>query len=198
VPYTAEINSGWAKNYMAEDQRFASRRPDVLVYQTEPLDKDVTLAGPLEADLWVSTTGTDADWVVKLVDVNPGKIPGWTKADDEAGKRNRGAQQTLVRGEPFRGRFRDSYSEPKPFKPGELTKIHFVINDVFHTFERGHRLMIQVQSSWFPFIDRNPQTFVPNIFEAKEADFVKATHRIYRSQANPSFVKVNVLPASDE
>jgi putative CocE/NonD family hydrolase len=198
VPYTAEINASWAKNYMTEDQRFASRRPDVLVYQTEPLEKDLTLAGPLEADLWVSTTGTDADWVIKLVDVNPGKLPGWSKADDEAGKKNRGSQQTLVRGEPFRGRFRDSYSEPKPFKPGEPTRVRFTINDVFHTFQRGHRLMIQVQSSWFPFIDRNPQSFVPNIFQAKDTDFIKATHRVYRSPANPSFLKVNLLPAADD
>jgi putative CocE/NonD family hydrolase len=198
VPYTAEITPGWAKDYMTEDQRFASRRPDVLVFQTEPLDKDLTFAGPLEADLWVSTTGTDADWVVKLIDVNPGKLPGWTKADDESDKRNRGSQQTLVRGEPFRGRFRDSYSEPKPFKPGEPTRVRFTINDVFHTFQRGHRVMIQVQSSWFPFIDRNPQTFVPNIFQAKESDFVKATHRVYRSPSQPSFVKVNVLPSADE
>ena len=198
VPYTAEITPLWAKNYMAEDQRFASRRPDVLVFQTEPLDQDLTLAGPLEAELWVSTTGTDADWVVKLVDVNPGRMPGWSKADDEAGKKNQGSQQTLVRGEPFRGRFRDSYSEPKPFKPGEPTRVRFFINDVFHTFQRGHRVMIQVQSSWFPFIDRNPQTFVPNIFEAKESDFVKATHRVYRSPSNPSFIQVNVLPSADQ
>jgi hypothetical protein len=198
VPYTAEISAEWSKNYMTEDQRFASRRPDVLVFQTEPLEKDLTIAGPMEADLWVSTTGTDADWVVKLVDVNPGKMPGWTKADDEAGKKNRGSQQTLVRGEPFRGRFRDSYSEPKPFKPGEPTRVRFTINDVFHTFQRGHRVMIQVQSSWFPFIDRNPQTFVPNIFQAQESDFVKATHRVYRSPSQPSFVKVNVLPSADE
>lgn len=198
VPYTAEITPGWSKNYMTEDQRFASRRPDVLVFQTEPLDRDITLAGPLEADLWVSTTGTDADWVVKLIDVNPGKLPGWSKADDAAGKKNRGSQQTLVRGEPFRGRFRDSYSEPKPFKPGEPTRVRFAINDVFHTFKRGHRIMIQVQSSWFPFIDRNPQTFVPNIFEAQESDFVKATHRVYRSAAHPSFVKVHLLPPADE
>jgi hypothetical protein len=198
VPYTAEITPDWAKNYMTEDQRFASRRPDVLVFQTEPLTQDLTLAGPLEADLWVSTTGTDADWVIKLIDVNPGKMQGWTKADDEAGKKNRGSQQALVRGEPFRGRFRESYSEPKPFKPGEPTRVRFTINDVFHTFQRGHRVMIQVQSSWFPFIDRNPQTFVPNIFQAKESDFVKATHRVYRSPSQPSFVKVNVLPAADE
>jgi hypothetical protein len=198
VPYTTELTTGWTKNYMTEDQRFASRRPDVLVYQTAPLEKDLTLAGPLEAELWVSTTGTDADWVVKLVDVNPGKMPGPSWGEPAEGKRDRGAQQTLVRGEPFRGRFRDSYSEPKPFKPGEVTKVRFVINDVFHTFKRGHRLMIQVQSSWFPFIDRNPQTFVPNIFEAKDEDFVRAFHRVYRSAAHPSALKVSVLPAVDD
>jgi hypothetical protein len=200
VPYTQETDLGWSKNYMTEDQRFASRRPDVLVYQTEPLAQDLTLAGPLEAELWVSTTGTDADWVVKLVDVNPGKLPGNRRGreDDGGGKEDRGHQQTLVRGEPFRGRFRDSYSEPKPFKPGEVAKVRFVINDVFHTFKRGHRLQVQVQSSWFPFIDRNPQTFVPNIFEAREEDFVKATHRVHHSATHPSSLKVNVLPAADE
>ncbi|HEY0095123.1 MAG TPA: CocE/NonD family hydrolase, partial [Archangium sp.] len=196
VPFTREVTTGWVKSYMTEDQRFASHRPDVLVYQTEPLEKDLTLAGPLEAELWVSTTGTDADWVVKLVDVNPGKMPGSARAGDATeGKPNRGGQQTLVRGEPFRGRFRESYSEPKPFKPGEVTKVRFVINDVFHTFQRGHRVMLQVQSSWFPFIDRNPQTFVPNIFEAKEEDFVRAFHRVHRSTAHPSSLKVGLLPA---
>jgi hypothetical protein len=198
VPYTKELNTGWSKNYMTEDQRFAAQRPDVLVYQTEPLEQELTLAGPLEAELWVSTTATDADWVVKLIDVNPGKMPGYTPADEREGKKNRGGQQTLVRGEPFRGRFRESYSEPRPFKPGEATKVRFTINDVFHTFQRGHRVMIQVQSSWFPFIDRNPQTFVPNIFEAKEEDFVRAFHRVYRSAAHPSSIKVNVLPAVDD
>jgi uncharacterized protein len=199
VPYTKEIIPFWSKNYMAEDQRFAASRPDVLVYQTAPLEKELTFAGPMEAEFWVSTTGSDADWVVKLIDVNPGKMPGAPKDDDDReGKVNRGGQQTLVRGEPFRGRFRDSYSEPKPFKPGEVTKVRFVINDVLHTFARGHRVMIQVQSSWFPFIDRNPQTFVPNIFEAKEEDFVRAFHRVYRSSEHPSAVKVGVLPAADE
>ncbi len=198
VPYANELNTGWSKNYMTEDQRFAARRPDVLVFQTEPLQQDLTLAGPLEAELWVSTTGTDADWVVKLVDVNPGRPRGWKKGDEDKGKTNRGGQQTLVRGEPFRGRFRDSYSEPRPFKPGEVTKVRFVINDVFHTFQRGHRVMIQVQSSWFPFIDRNPQTYVPNIFEAKDEHFVKATHRVYHSAAQPSSIKVGVLPSADE
>lgn len=197
VPYTQEITTRWSKNYMAEDQRFVASRPDVLVFETEPLEQDLTLAGPLEADLWVSTTGSDADWVVKLVDVNPGKPRGWSRADAEKGEKNRGGQQTLVRGEPFRGRFRDSYSEPKAFKPGEVSKVRFAINDVFHTFQKGHRVMIQVQSSWFPFIDRNPQTYVPNIFEAKETDFTRAFHRVYHSAAHPSSIKVGVLPALD-
>lgn len=190
VPYTAEVTNRWAREYMTEDQRFAARRPDVLVYQTAPLEADWTLAGPLEADLWVSTTSTDADWVVKLIDVQPD-----AKRDaDEEGKDRRG-QQLLVRGEPFRGRFRQSYEKPVPFTPGEPTRVKFKINDVFHTFPQGHRVMIQVQSSWFPFIDRNPQTFVPNIFAAEEKDFVKATHRVYRTAAQPSGVVVNVLPA---
>ncbi|AKF81655.1 X-Pro dipeptidyl-peptidase [Myxococcus fulvus 124B02] len=197
VPYTQEILTRWSSSFMAEDQRFASTRPDVLVFQTEPLEQDLTVAGPLEAELWVSTTGSDADWVVKLVDVNPGTMRGWSRADAEKGLENRGAQQTLIRGEPFRGRFRDSYSEPKPFKPGEVTKVRFTMNDVFHTFQRGHRVMIQVQSSWFPFIDRNPQTFVPNIFEAKESDFTRAFHRVYHSTSHPSSLKVGVLPSLD-
>ncbi|MCE9670040.1 CocE/NonD family hydrolase [Myxococcus stipitatus] len=197
VPYTKEISTHWSSSYMAEDQRFASSRPDVVVFQTEPLEEDLTVAGPLEAELWVSTTGSDADWVVKLVDVNPGTLPGAKKGFGDKGKPNRGHQQTLVRGEPFRGRFRDSFSEPKPFKPGEATKVRFTINDVFHTFLRGHRVMIQVQSSWFPFIDRNPQTFVPNIFEAKETDFTRAFHRVYHSSAHPSFIQVGVLPPLD-
>ncbi|XXF76924.1 CocE/NonD family hydrolase [Myxococcaceae bacterium GXIMD 01537] len=198
VPYTKEITVRWARNYMTEDQRFAATRPDVLVYATEPLERDVTLAGPLEADLWVSTTGTDADWVVKLIDVNPGVPRGSRDSEEKEDKPNRGSQQTLVRGEPFRGRFRESYSEPRPFKPGEVTKVKFTVNDVFHTFKRGHRIMVQVQSTWFPFIDRNPQTFVPNIFEAKETDFVRAFHRVYRSPTHASSLKVSVLPSLDE
>ncbi|MCY1041664.1 CocE/NonD family hydrolase [Corallococcus sp. bb12-1] len=198
VPYTQAQSANMTQGFMAEDQRFASRRPDVVVYQTPPLEDDLTLAGPLEAELWVSTTGSDADWVVKLVDVNPGKLRGWTKESASSGERDRGGQQTLVRAEPFRGRFRDSYLQPRPFTPNEVTKVRFVINDVFHTFQRGHRLMVQVQSSWFPFIDRNPQTFVPNIPLAKESDFVRAMHRIHHSAAHPSALKVSVLPALDD
>ncbi len=191
VPYTTEITNRWSNQYVAADQRFAASRPDVLVYQTDVLERDITFAGPLEANLVVSTTGTDADFVVKLIDVNPNRM------ETLAGEPNRGAQQTLVRGEPFRARFRESFEHPKAFVPGEPTKVKFAINDVMHTFQRGHRIMIQIQSSWFPFIDRNPQTFVDNIYEAKEGDFVKANHRLYRSGSEPSNIKVQVLTAID-
>lgn len=191
VPYTTEITNRWSNQYVAADQRFASTRPDVLTYQTEVLDRDITFAGPLEANLIVSTTGTDADFVVKLIDVNPNKM------DTLPGEPNRGAQQTLVRGEPFRARFRESFEHPKAFEPNQPTQVKFAINDVMHTFQRGHRIMIQIQSSWFPFIDRNPQKFVDNIFEAKDSDFIKANHRLYRAGNHLSSIRVQVLPALD-
>ena len=188
VPYTTETLTGWSKNYVAADQRFAASRPDVLVFQSDVLEQDVTLAGPLEADLFASVTGTDADFVVKLIDVLP--------ANAKDGEVQRGHAQILVRGEPFRARYRDSYSQPKALVPNEVTRIRFGINDVMHTFQRGHRIMVQVQSSWFPFIDRNPQTFVPNIYQADEKDFVKANHRIWHNASYPSALKVRILPAS--
>jgi putative CocE/NonD family hydrolase len=197
VPYTQEISQRWGRNYMAEDQRFAARRPDVLVYQTEPLTEDLTFAGPLQAQLWFSTNRTDADIVVKLIDVAPGEPKGWGKADHESGRRNRGGQQTLVRGEPMRGRYRESWETPLPFTPEQPTEVSFAINDVFHTFQRGHRVMVQVQSSWFPFIDRNPQTFVPSIYAAKADDYVRATHRLHRGPQQASSIEVRVLPAAD-
>ena len=180
VPYTADNSSvRQSKDYMAEDQRFAARRPDVLVYEGEPLEEDLTMAGPLEVSLWVSTSRQDADWVVKLIDVNPGKLA----TDDE---KYRGGQQTLVRGEPMRGRFRESWEHPKPFEPNKPTRVRFTLNDVCHTFMRNHRVMLQVQSSWFPYIDRNPQSWVGNLFEAGPEDFVKATHRLYHGPEHPS------------
>jgi hypothetical protein len=191
VPYTAEIESGWSREYMTEDQRFAARRPDVLVYRSEPLREDLTLAGPLEAELWVTTTGTDADFVVKLIDEYPGRRRGMPEAE---AARFPGGHQMLVRGEPFRGRYREDYAKPVPFTPGAPTRIAFRINDVCHTFKRGHRIMVQVQSAWFPFIDRNPQTFVPNIFLARPEDFVAATHRVLCSKEHASKVTVRVLP----
>lgn len=181
VPYTAEITQYWSYKYMTEDQRFAGRRPDVLVYTSEVLKDNVTFAGPTRVCLHVSTTGTDADWIVKIVDVHPRE------------DRKEGDLQRLVRAEAFRGRFRKSFSNPQPFIPGQIEKIEFELLDVLHTFMKGHRIMIQIQSSWFPFIDRNPQRFVGNIFEATAEDFIPATHRIYHSPAHPSHLEVGVL-----
>ncbi len=191
VPYTMTVGTRWNPEYMTEDQRFAAWRPDVLVYKTDVLDSDVTLAGPLEADLWVKTTAEDADFVVKLIDVYPAEAPD---AEKDPEKARLGGQQMLVRGEILRGRFRDSYENPKPFTPNEATHVAFELQDVMHTFQRGHRILIQVQSSWFPLIDRNPQKWVPNIFEAKAEDFVKATHTVIHSPEKPSGVEVGVLP----
>ena len=198
VPYTQRMQERQAVEYMTEDQRFASRRPDVLVYEGAPLLQDTTLAGPLGVELWVSTTGTDADWIVKVIDENPGVMPGFSKEDDKKGVVNHGGEQLLIRGEPFRGRFRDGFETPKPFVPGEPAKIKFTLNDVFHTFKRGHRIIIQVQSTWFPYIDRCPQTFVPNMFEAKPSDYIKATHRVYRTKDMPSAITMRLLPAEDQ
>jgi hypothetical protein len=193
VPYTSAITTTWLKDYMTEDQRFASRRPDVLVFRSEPLTADLTVAGPLEADLWVSTTGSDADWVVKLVDEFPGRLEGY---DPDSGEEDLGGTQRLVRSEIFRGRYRNGYDSPEPFTPGEPSRVVVPLQGVLHTFKKGHRIMIQIQSSLFPFFDRNPQTFVPNIFEAEEKDFVKATHRIYLSADHQSVIRLGVLPGS--
>jgi hypothetical protein len=199
VPYTANPTTPmWSAEYMAEDQRFASRRPDVLVYQSAPLERDLTIAGPIDVELFVSTTGTDADFVVKLVDAWPGKLPGQRQRDLDDDAENHGAQQLLVRGELMRARYRNSLERPEPLVAGQVAKLTLRLDDVFHTFQRGHRVMIQVQSSWFPFMDRNPQTFVPSIYEAKRADFVKATHRVHRATAAASKITFGRLPAADE
>jgi putative CocE/NonD family hydrolase len=192
VPYVGYVTPGMSIEHMVDDQRFAATRPDVLVYQTPPLTEDVTIAGPITATLWVSTTGTDADWVVKVIDVYPDTLP---TLDPElwAPQRIRlGGYQQLVRGELFRGRFRNSFERPEAFVPGRVTKVEYELPDVLHTFQRGHRIMIQVQSSWFPLVDRNPQTFV-DIYQAKESDFKKATHRVHRTRAQASRVTVGVL-----
>ena len=190
VPFTERITSGMPKEYMVEDQRFAARRPDVLVYQTEPLTEDVTVAGPIVASLQVSTTGTDSDWVVKLIDVYTGDHPS---PDPNPTGVRLGHYQQLVRGEPMRGKFREGYDRPKPFSPGEVTKVEWVMPDICHTFRTGHRIMVQVQSSWFPLLDRNPQTFC-DIYRAKPGDFRKATQRVYRESATPSAIRLNVVP----
>ena len=189
VPYSMEPSTTYPRSYPLEDQRFAAARPDVLVYETEPLEEDLTFAGPLKTSLHVSTTGTDADWIVKLIDVYPGDFPN---PEPNPANAKLGGYQQLVRGDVFRGKFRASFQKPEPFKPGEITKIEFTMPDVCHTFRRGHRAMVQVQSSWFPLVDRNPQTFV-NIPTARQEDFRKATQRIYRTAKAPSGLEVQVL-----
>jgi hypothetical protein len=199
VPYTQAITPGMVREYMVEDQRFAARRPDVLVYQTAVLEEDVTLAGPVEAELWVATSAGDADWVVKLIDVFPPDMPEPGAGEDRRPPGVRlGEYQMMVRSEVIRGRFRNSYEHPEPFEPGQPTRVPLELQDVLHTFKRGHRIMVQIQSTWFPLVDRNPQKWVPNIFEAEEGDFVKATHRVYFSEQHPTRLKVGVLPGLGE
>ena len=190
VPFVGYTTQKMAKEYMVDDQRFASTRPDVLVYSTGPLEEDFTVAGPFTASLQVSVTGTAADFIVKLIDVYP---PDYPNPDPNPKGVTMGGYQQLVRGEPMRGRFRNSFEKPEPFEPGKITKVEFVLPDVLHTFRREHRIMVQIQSTWFPLIDINPQTYV-DIYHAKPEDYRKATHRIYRSAAHPSFIEVTKLP----
>jgi putative CocE/NonD family hydrolase len=173
-----------AIEYMTDDQRFAARRPDVLVYQTGDLKEDLVVAGAIDVDLWASTSGTDSDFIVKLIDVFPD--------DPDAAKQP--GYQMMIRSEVFRGRYRNSFTKPEPFEPGKPSRIRFELLDVMHRFGKGHRLMVQIQSTWFPLVDRNPQTFVPNIYLAKPEDFKKATQRIYHSAQHPTSLKLGVLP----
>lgn len=190
VPFIDNITVAMAAEYMIADQRFAARRPDVLTYQTEPLEEDLILSGPLRAELVVSTTGTDSDWIVKLIDVYPADFPD--PNPNPAGVRMGGYQQ-LVRGDVMRGKFRNSLERPEAFVPGEPTSVNFTLQDVSHTFRPGHRIMVQVQSTWFPLVDRNPQQFV-DIYQAKAADFQKATQRVYHSRRQASRLVLPVLP----
>lgn len=195
VPVSEEVSIGMPPEYMTADQRFAARRPDVLTWSTPVLDEDVTILGPLLADLAVSTTGQDADWIVKLVDVFPGEIEAERAAlSDDARWSN---YHMLVRSETFRGRFRESYAKPKPFVPGEVARVAVPLQDVCHTFKRGHRIQIQVHSTWLPLIDRNPQSWVDNIWNAKAEDFIPATHRVHRSKAHASSVSFQILQAGE-
>ena len=182
VPYVSGVHERRKSEYMNDDQRFAAARPDVLTYQTDPLTEPMTLMGPITANLYVSTTGTDADFVVKVIDVYP---------DDGEEEKKRGYQR-MVRAEVMRARFRKSFSKPEALKPGQVTPVRFELQDVCHTFQKGHRLMVQVQSSWFPLVDRNPQTFV-DIYTARESDFQKATHQLHRSASYPSRIEFGVI-----
>ncbi|GAB3567332.1 CocE/NonD family hydrolase [Spirosoma luteolum] len=190
VPYTEDntTTTGFTPhNYMSEDQRFASRRPDVLTFQTDVLTEDMTVAGEILAKLNVSTTGTDADWVVKVIDVYPPDEPNHPYMPNK--NVVLGNYQQMVRSEVMRGRFRNSFEKPEPFVANQPTPVTVKLQDVLHTFRKGHRMMVQVQSTWFPLIDRNPQKYVENIYKADAADFQKATHRVYDN----SVVEFSVL-----
>ncbi len=194
VPYTDEITEWYDPAFMLGDQRFAARRPDVLVYQTAPLDSDLTVAGPIDVDLRVSTTGTDQDFIAKVVDVFP---DDYGQGDQFTyGRARRAAQlggyEMLVRGDVMRGKFRNSTAKPEPFRPGVPTAVRFRMNDVYHTFRAGHRLMVQVQSTWFPMVDRNTGRF-QDLYHATDSDFRATTQRVYRSADLPSRIVLPVL-----
>lgn len=189
VPFSAEVRTTQGHLWMIEDQRFAAARPDVLVYESDPLEADVSIAGPIIASLDVSTSGTDADFVVKLIDVLPGNTPD--NQPNPSGTRM-GHFQMLLAGEVLRAKFRRSFERPSPMVPDEPTRIELDLRDRYHTFKKGHRIMVQIQSSWFPVIDRNPGTFV-DIYHAKPSDYRRTTQRVYRSSERPSHLKVRVL-----
>ena len=210
VPFVNYSAESVPQEYMVSDQRFADSRTDVLVYSTPVLQEDVTIVGPISPKLFVSTSGTDSDWDVKLIDVYPTDYPesklDAVKSEDHRPRMDvgpptfdMGGYQQLVRGEPFRGKFRHSFEKPEAFTPGIVEEVDFTMQDINHTFRRGHRIMVQIQSSWFPLTDRNPQTFV-NVPDAKPSEFVKATQHIYHSKGDPSGIVVQVLkdPGSAE
>jgi len=199
VPFVGYTTDTVPQRYMVDDQRFASYRPDVLTYETEPLEEDVTIAGPIAPKLKIASSATDSDFVVKLIDVYPEDYPN---PDDSMNHNKRihdappvlmGGYQQLLRGEPFRAKFRNSWEKPEALTPGQQTALDFTMPDLFHTFRRGHRIMVQVQSSWFPLTDRNPQTFtdIPN---ARAEDWQKATEQVFREKDAASGVEVLVLP----
>jgi len=182
--YPADHPGSWY-TWLVQDQRFVNDRPDVATWQTDELQEDVTLAGQVTAKLYASTTGTDSDWVVKLIDVYPQKVESDWKLS---------GYELMIADEIFRGRYRKSYEKPEPIVAGEVTPYTIDLHTADHVFLKGHRIMVQVQSTWFPLYDRNPQKFVGNIFEAKEADYQKATQRVYRSREYPSRVEISVVP----
>ncbi|MFN8206942.1 MAG: CocE/NonD family hydrolase [Bacteroidales bacterium] len=190
VPYTESIFFGMTREYMTDDQRFAARRPDVLYWQTPPLEEELILAGPLRAVLNVMTSGDDADWVVKIIDVYPDTAKD--NPTTRAGMHMAGYQQ-MVRSEVIRGRYRNSYSLPERFPSGQVEEIVVNLQDVLHCFKKGHRLMVQVQNSWFPLVDINPQQYVPNIFKADKGNFIRTTNRVYHAPGKESWVECGVL-----
>jgi len=187
VPYSEDIKMVFTpRKYMTDDQRFSARRPDVLVFETPVLEEDMSLVGAIEAHLHIATTGTDADWIVKVIDVYPADAEDTEETQEYLKMSN---YHMMVRSEVMRGRFRNSFENPEPFKAGEKTSVDISLQDINHTFKKGHKLQIQVQSTWFPLIDLNPQTFVPNIFKAKAGDFKKQTHTVF----GDSYVEFSLL-----
>ena len=184
VEETYSPGSRWY-TWLTEDQRFVHNRPDVLSWETETLEEDVTVTGTITAKLFAATTGSDADWIVKLIDVYPEKYPDDPKM---------GGYQFMVANDVFRGRFRNSFEKPEPITPNKVEEYTIDLHSLNHVFKKGHKIMVQLQSTWFPIIDRNPQKYVPNIFEAKESDFQKATQKIYRSAMYPSHIELSVMP----
>lgn len=177
VPYSEDIKTVFTpRKYMTDDQRFAARRPDVLVYESQVLDDNMKFVGDITAALKVGTTGTDADWVVKVIDVFPPDAQDTEETQDHMKMSN---YHMMVRSEVLRGRYRNSFSEPAPFQARKKTDVTIKLQDINHTFKKGHKIQIQIQSTWFPLIDINPQTYVDNIFEAKESDFSKQTHAVF-------------------
>jgi len=205
VPYTQKITRNYPRDFMTEDQRFASTRPDVLVYETDPLDHDILVAGDIDPELWVSSSGTDSDFVVKLIDVFPddynypesGKLPNGQpdhlRPPDTSAFSvfQPGGYEMLLRGEPFPARFRNSFEKPVPLVPNAPAFIKYDMPGICHTFKKGHRIMVQIQSTWFPLVARNPQQFVPNYQQATTAAFRKATERVYYGPGKASAI---VLP----
>ena len=186
MTYPPDHPGSWY-TWLVQDQRFVDQRPDVLTWATDELSDDITLAGQVTAKIFASTTGSDSDWIVKLIDVYPEKnSQNWRLSGYEL----------MIADEIFRGRFRNSFEKPEPITPGEVTPFTIDLHTADHVFKKGHRIMVQVQSTWFPLYDRNPQIFVPNIFEAKESDYQKATQRVYRSKRFPSSVEISVLPSA--
>ncbi len=208
VPYTQKITLNYPRDFMTEDQRFAATRSDVLVYQTDPLTEDITVAGSIKPELFISSSGTDSDFIVKLIDVFPddyqfpetgNRLPNGQPErvrppQDSAGSVFQpGGYQMLLRGEPMPARFRKSFEQPEPLRPNVVAELSYVMPGVVHTFKKGHRIMVQIQSTWFPLVARNPQKFMPNYKLGTDADFQKATQRVWRSSQFRSRVMLPVL-----
>jgi putative CocE/NonD family hydrolase len=196
VPFTPYVTGpDVPQRYMDDDQRTFTTRGDVLVYESEPLKEDLTVVGPVKPMLKVASTGTDSDFIVKLIDVYPEDYP----EEETSAKRQPGipvfmqGYEMMVRGEPMRAKFRNSWEKPEPLVPGKITDVDFTMQDVNHTFLKGHRIMVQVQSSWFPLIDRNPQVF-EDIAKAKPEDFVKATETVFHQADAASAIELMVMP----